>query len=380
MRSNEPLIIVGGGLAGSLAALAIAARRPDQPLLLVEAGAAFGGNHTWSFFDGDVTGDGRALVDAMQPIRWPSHSIRFPGRNRTLNFGYNSVHSAKLDSLVRKRLDPSQYRTGTRVAALTADGVLLNDGEKVAASGVIDARGPDGPMPGLDLAWQKFVGVEYDMPGHALTAPIIMDTLVDQSDGYRFVYSLPFAPDRLLVEDTYYTNGPELDVPAIRRNIADYAAVQGWTGTPTREEIGLLPILLGGDPDIFWPATDPTARLGLKGGFFHPTTGYSLPQAAANAIALAELPDFGGAAIAAWSRGRFLDHWRAGSFYRLLNRMLFRAAHPEERVRIFNHFYRLDDALVARFYAGQLTRLNKVRILSGKPPIPIFRALKAIVS
>ena len=45
MQSNKPLIIVGGGLAGSLAALAIAARRPDVPLLLVEAGDCFGGNH-----------------------------------------------------------------------------------------------------------------------------------------------------------------------------------------------------------------------------------------------------------------------------------------------------------------------------------------------
>ena len=42
MRSNEPLIIVGGGLAGSLAALAIAARRPDVPLLLVEVATALG--------------------------------------------------------------------------------------------------------------------------------------------------------------------------------------------------------------------------------------------------------------------------------------------------------------------------------------------------
>ena len=56
MSSNKPLIIVGGGLAGSLAALAIAEARPDVPLLLIEAGDRFGGNHTWSYFDGDVSG------------------------------------------------------------------------------------------------------------------------------------------------------------------------------------------------------------------------------------------------------------------------------------------------------------------------------------
>ena len=380
MSSKKPLIIVGGGLAGSLAALAIAERRPDVPLLLVEAATNFGGNHVWSYFDGDVEGDELALVKAMKPIRWPTHMVRFPGRNRTLGFGYNSVHSEELDALVRQRLGASQYRLNTAVSALAHDGITLADGTRIAAAGVIDARGPDGPMPGLELAWQKFVGVEYDAPGHGLSAPVIMDATVDQAEGYRFVYSLPFSPDRLLVEDTYYTDDAALDTAALGQRIADYVTAQGWTGTPSRQEIGVLPILLGGNPDTFWPAADPVARLGLKGGFFHPTTGYSLPLAAANAVALARLPDLDGQAIAAWTRARFLDHWRGGGFYRLLNRLLFRAARPEERFEVFTHFYRLDEALVSRFFAGRLTALDKLRILTGKPPVPVSKALKAMIS
>ena len=380
MQSNKPLIIVGGGLAGSLAALAIAARRPDVPLLLVEAGDCFGGNHVWSYFDGDVAGDELALVEAMQPIRWPSHTVRFPGRNRALGVGYNSVHSSGLDALVRERLSPSQWKLGAAVSAIAADEITLADGTRIAASGVIDARGPDGPMPGIELAWQKFVGVEYDAPGHGLEAPIIMDATVDQAEGYRFVYSLPFSPDRLLVEDTYYTDGAELDSAAVGKRIADYVAAQGWTGTPVRQETGILPILLGGDPELFWPAADPVARLGLKGGFFHATTGYSLPQAAANAIALSRLADLGGPSISAWTRARFLGHWRGGSFYRLLNRLLFRAARPEQRVKVFTHFYRLKEVLVSRFYAGKLTRRDKLRILTGKPPVPLIKAIKAMIS
>ena len=263
MSSNKPLIIVGGGLAGSLAALAIAERRPDVPLLLVEAGDCFGGNHVWSYFDGDLTGDELALVEAMNPISWPSHSVRFPGRKRTLGFGYNSIHSQGLDALVRERLASTQWKLGAAVTALDPDGITLADGTIIAALGVIDARGPDGPMPGIELAWQKFVGVEYDAPGHGLAAPIIMDATVDQTEGYRFVYSLPFSPDRLLVEDTYYTNSAALDVAALGTRIADYVAAQGWSGTPIRQETGVLPILLGGDPDLFWPATDRVARLGL---------------------------------------------------------------------------------------------------------------------
>jgi lycopene beta-cyclase len=380
MSSNKPLVIVGGGLSGALAALAIAETRPEVPLLLVEAGDTFGGNHTWSYFDGDIEGNAKTLVEAMKPIRWGRHMVRFPRRERALGFGYNSIHSSNLDALVRARLSPSQYRLGASVAALSADGITLSDGTELAASGVIDARGPDGPMPGIELAWQKFVGVEYEAPGHGLEAPIIMDATVDQSDGYRFVYCLPFSADRLLVEDTYYTNGPALDGGELTRRIAHYVAAQGWSGTPARQENGVLPILLGGRPEIFWPRNDPVPRLGLKGGYFHPVTGYSLPQAAANAIALARLTDLSGAALARWTRSRFIDQWKAGGFYRLLNRMLFKAARPAERVHIFEHFYRLDDALVARFYAGQLTGFDKMRILTGKPPVPISKAIKAMIS
>ena len=380
MTSSQPLIIVGGGLAGSLAALALAERRPEVPLLLVEGGATFGGNHVWSFFDGDIEGEERALVDALDPIRWPSHEVRLPGRRRTLGVGYNSIHSDRLDALVRQRIDPSRLRLGATVATLTPHAITLDSGERISGSAVIDARGPDGPMPGLDLAWQKFVGVEYDAPGHGLDAPIIMDATVDQSEGYRFLYSLPFDSRRLLVEDTYYTDGPELDADRLVERIADYAAVQGWRGKPIRQEVGILPILLGGDPEAFWPADDPMARLGLTGGFFHPTTGYSLPLAAANAIALAALPDPASRSVAQWTRSRFLAHWRQGGFYRLLNRMLFRAAAPKQRVRIFTHFYRLDEALVGRFYAGRLTAMDKMRILSGRPPVPLWKALKVMAA
>jgi lycopene beta-cyclase len=58
--------------------------------------------------------------------------------------------------------------------------------------------------------------------------------------------------------------------------------------------------------------------------------------------------------------------------------MLFLAAGPGERVRVFQHFYRLPAPLIARFYAGQSTLADKVRILSGKPPVPIPNAVGAL--
>jgi lycopene beta-cyclase len=58
--------------------------------------------------------------------------------------------------------------------------------------------------------------------------------------------------------------------------------------------------------------------------------------------------------------------------------MLFKAAEPEERWRVLQRFYRLDPRLIRRFYAGQSTIFDKMRVLTGKPPVPIGRAISAI--
>jgi len=62
-----------------------------------------------------------------------------------------------------------------------------------------------------------------------------------------------------------------------------------------------------------------------------------------------------------------------------LNRMLFRAARPDQRYRVLERFYRLPQPLIERFYAGETTLADKARILSGKPPVPIGAALTCLV-
>ena len=378
MAAQSPLIIVGGGLAGSLAALTLAERRPELTVLLLESGETFGGNHTWSFFDSDVPTTMAALIADLQPVSWPRHRVRFATRDRVLDFGYNSISSTALDALVRARL--AGARAGVAVERLEADGVLLASGERIAASGVIDARGPDGAMPGLELGWQKFVGIEFAAAPPEPDCATVMDATVPQIGGYRFVYVLPLGPQRVLVEDTYYSNGPALDIPEIAGRVRALAAERGIAGSELRQETGVLPILIGGDPDAFWPPEDPIARLGLRGGFFHAMTGYSFGLALQMADSLASFEGpFDSPSLARWSRDRFLRHWRASGFFRLLGRMLFRAARPGERDRIFAHFYRLPDAVIQRFYAGRLTAMDRCRILSGKPPVPLGAAIGAIL-
>jgi lycopene beta-cyclase len=358
------LNIAGGGLAGCLTALALAKLRPKMPILLVEQGESFGGNHIWSFFDADVAAEDRWLIEPFIAKSWDGYDIRFPARARTLPTRYNSTRSDLLDGLVRERLRPDQYRLGATVAEEEID---------------IDARGAAN-LAALDLGWQKFVGREVRLAApHGLTRPIVMDACVDQGEGYRFVYCLPFAEDRLLIEDTYYSTDPRLDRETIGKRIDAYAEARGWRiAAVEHEEQGVLPVAMGGDFDAFWPESDRAARIGLRGGFFHPTTGYSLPDAVRIAMLIARQEDF--STLPAILRAEAKRLWKARGFYRLLDRMLFRAAAPAERYRVLEHFYRLDPGLIERFYAAKSTFADKARILSGKPPVPIGRALKALAA
>ena len=153
------LIIAGGGLAGCLAALALRKLKPELPILLLESGPTFGGNHIWSFFDPDVEFEHRWLVDPLVTATWSAYDVRFPARQRTLATTYNSASSDLLHQVMGERLRPDQYRLGTEIIGVAPDHVVLATGETLAATGVIDARGLSGGA-GLDLGWQKFVGRE----------------------------------------------------------------------------------------------------------------------------------------------------------------------------------------------------------------------------
>src|SRR5690606_40012135 len=83
-----------------------------------------------------------------------------------------------------------------------------------------------------------------------------------------------------------------LDVPALQEGIAAYVTARGWQPAEVeREETGVLPVAMGGDVAALWNQQPGVAKLGLRGGFFHPTTGYSLPDAVRMAMLVARQPD-----------------------------------------------------------------------------------------
>ena len=300
--------------------------------------------------------------------RWPGYDVAFADHTRRLATPYACITSARLaDAVARSLAAPgSRLVLDARAVDVAARCVRYDTADgghhELSADVVIDARGPEASSA-TDCGWQKFVGQELVLRSpHGLERPLIMDATVAQQDGFRFVYTLPLTPGRVLVEDTYFADRPELDRDAIAARIAAYVAQRGWSiAEIVREESGVLPLP--------WRAQPPSALrpllAGYAGGWFHPVTGYSLPIAARLAEVIGTHdPDALDDAVDLLAR----SHARRLRFACTLNHMLFHWFSPGDRHRVLAWFYRQPEELIQRFYALELTAADLPRFLLRRPP------------
>lgn len=359
-------VFVGGGLANSLCVLALLARRPDARLALVESGPRLGGNHTWCYHAADLPPGAEAIVAPLAVRRWPGYTVRFPDRARRVDSPYACISSERLHDVVSARLQAAPgcalLLDATAVRSEPTR-VQLADGRELAAPLIVEALGPRGAPP-ASAGYQKFLGLELEVEGAPPSEPLLIDACVPQHDGFRFMYVLPLAPDRVLIEETFFSERPELDEAESARAIHAYAEGMGLTVRKVlREERGVLPMPWR-DPDFDLAARP--LQAGYGAGLFHPVTGYSFPLAIRFALALASSDprSLERSPLAAFAR----SHAAQRPFLRLLARLLFKAFSPSERFRVLEHFYRLPAPVIERFYAAELRPLDRARIFFGPPP------------
>ena len=389
MSTTWDYLLVGGGLQNGLIALSVLARRPDAKVLLIERDDKLGGNHTWSFHLGTIPDDVRHTewFSALIEHQWPSYKVRFEGLERVIDHPYATCSSERFDEVVRRALATApnaRVMLETEVSDVGAHEVRLARGTIERGHLVVDARGPRDGIVGR-AGFQKFVGLEVELEhgeGAAGEGPLdlsvcdLMDTTVPQDGGFRFFYVLPFSRTRALIEDTRFTNDDGLDEAALEREVHAYVARRGWrVREVVRKERGVLPMP--------WRTAGPIPRsapliAGYRGGWFHPATGYSVPVAVRLATFIAARPadavfgrDFDALATEQEQQCRFAH---------LLNELLFDAADPNQRWKVFRHFYKLPDELMLRFYGLTLSAADKRRIFLRTPPpgVNFFKAMRIL--
>jgi lycopene beta-cyclase len=370
------IAIVGGGLAGCLALHAVRSAFPQIFISLYEKDSHLCGVHTWCLYESDIPKECATWLRPLIDHSWSDYAVQFPDYSRHVPVPYHCLRS---ESLAQKTLalQNSQCRI-----ELSSDCEILSTtairigGQQIEFDLVIDCRG--GTASRFLCAFQKFLGLEVSCSEpHGISRPTIMDATIPQLDGYRFFYVLPLSPTRLLVEDTYYSDEPQVEADIVRKRVLAHCEARGWkVANIEYEEIGSLPI-----PLQRLRRRPATVTLGTEAMRFHAVTGYSLPFLLQDIVRLEKHlrhthPPYEIvlAQIRFWQK-----QWLRETFYLALNRMFFWGCLPVQRFRILQRFYRFHPQLIHRFYAGSSTVGDMLRLVSGKPPIPVIAAIKALI-
>ena len=357
------MLIAGGGPAGSLAAVALARLRPDVPLLLVSEEARFGGDSTLFLLDDALGPEEAKLARPLTASAWAGHYAAFPGRSRKLGLACRALTPEAIDRAVRETLRPDQYRLDAKIVAVRDQSLLLHGGETIAAEGAIDARDTS-HLSTLELGWRKSVAHHLQFEtAHRVDLPVAVDATMATGSDCRFYSLLPFDENRLRVEEVRFSTVPDVDTDAAAERIAPYAARRGWKGgTVEGRESDVAPVALGGDFQAYWRLGGArVAKLGIRGGFFHPTTGCPAADAFATASLLAGQRDFSGAALHDLFESAATTAWKRRETYRSFNRALLGGAGCGALAGL----YGLDAALIGRFYGERLGLLDRRKVLAA---------------
>ena len=378
-------VVVGAGLSGLILAWRCLSSNPNVSVIIIDSNHIIGGDHTWSFNINDIESSLHEWIEPFIAHSWKKYDVKFKGYSRRLNIPYCTGNSNSLRACVDPFIKSGRLKLilDTEVVKLTSFDVTILNGEKLTGDYIFDARGFTFD-DNIKLGIQKFYGktIETAKP-HNLKYPIIMDATVAQHDGYRFIYCLPFGKNQILIEDTYYSDGLNFDQDKYNKRIDQYIEGNNWTEHKViRVEKGILPITLAIDSKLIEKRglkNKEPIKIGMRGNFYHPVTGYSFPDSVRLASKISRT-------INSCDKNKLVNLdleirkyklllYRRDRYFRLLNRLLFKASSPSKRHLVLQRFYTLSESLIKRFYEGNLHKKDMLRILIGKPPVPVLRAL-----
>lgn len=293
---DAQVVIVGGGCAGlSLAVhVVLAARRAGVAcprVVVLEPRGEYRRDRTWCGWRFEAHPFAAAVSH-----RWSRWAVQDRAR-RVLRGSerhpYECVPADRFYERALELLGPVRLARGVQVTGIEARGervVVHSSAGELRAGLVFDSRPEAAPersaVDEVDLV-QHFVGweVEAARPGFDPGVVEMMDFAVDQARGLHFMYVLPFAPTRALVEATYISPGPlaagqyEADIRGYleRRGVHEFAVgfrEAGQIAMSTR------PMRSRVTPRVL--------QIGLRGGLAKPSTGYAFAAIQRHSAALAE--------------------------------------------------------------------------------------------
>lgn len=340
---EKPVIILGGGILGSLLAYRLKRVLPEVEFKLYEGSSTLGNNQHCSFRSSDC----ESALSWLKPLishSWDNHHIKFPRFEKWITDPYHLLESKRLNEVVSKVL-------GSEVLILNNEKNLemaLQEG-----SFVIDARNI---CHYKKKGFRKYLVMEVELSeDHHLIAPVIFDAGVDSKEQFRSFRYFPLSPRKLLVKDFWISENNQINLHEMRNALNASLLLRGWKiERVLREDSGLMEVPMS---QAIIPQEGKVINLA---GLFHDTTGCSIPMAV-NLIEKMVNTSFRFGELKEVVQKFRRENESDKKFFQFLNRLMI-----EDKQQVFEAIYQQPYPVLERFSKGRLNVVDRSRILFGK--------------
>ncbi len=194
MPKSYDIIIIGGGLTGSIIALLLACYRPEVTFLLIEAGESCGGDTLETSIWDEIPEIARAVIDGAIVKDWAQCHIAYPSSAEKRDARTVMLDPTQLHLEVLRQVSPDDLRLNSVVHGIDGDIVNFSAGTATAQT-IIDARETE-TLHNLNVLI-KSSNTDFETP-HGLSFPVLADMSL-KDDNWAFQQYFPVDPTKILI-------------------------------------------------------------------------------------------------------------------------------------------------------------------------------------
>ena len=357
-------ILAGGGCAGlSLVYHLLESSLKESQILIIDPNQGEIPNKTWCYWSKE------ALPIHPQSARfsWNSFYLKDEAQQLTkplneLSYHHLNSHDFFAHVLEKIRQFPNVHFLKEEVVALTPTGteiqVTTNTADSFSASFVFDSR-VESSDSDQSILKQVFIGIRIKV-SEPLFDPKkwgLMDFETRSSNGFDFIYTLPFSTHEALIEYTAYTTEERSEEELLKELQEFLKQKYGSIAYDIQfQESGKIPM----STRIFFSSVSPRhIPIGTAAGWTKPSTGYTFAPIQENCAAI----------VANLERNELTSlHFPRKSRFVFYDNILLTIAHrwPKRLPGLFlNLFSSSRPELVFRFLSEKTTFSEEIRLLSG---------------
>jgi lycopene beta-cyclase len=377
-KPDYDLIIIGAGCAGLSMAREIARQcdsKNKQRVMLVEPRESYSNDRTWCFWQRQPEIDRAIVSKSWNAWQFDTKDDVVVQRSAT-DWAYHCVPADAFYQQAQQDIDRTSFMTlllGQTVVSVnpSALGIEVETGSgHISAAQVIDTRPPSSERSNAALLKQVFYGLELRLnePQQHTDIAKLMSHMSSDTDGFKFHYLLPLAPERVLLEVTRFSKSA-----LAAANLAGEAhkALQAYFpnggAEVVRHEQGLIPMGLppkSATGDTRW------VHAGTGAGAVRASSGYAFQRiqrwARAEASSFLKQQPLTGQDPVTGVLG-----WMDRVFLETLSRQ------PTLAPELFMALARGVPAdRLTRFLTEQPRALDLAAVISALPAMPILKTLK----